>query len=323
MRIDRRLLGWGAFLIIAGSIPLAVRAGAISADALSDWPSLWPLLLIGGGLTLLLRRTPLHMVGGIVSVLTAGVMVGGLLAAGFHGFSSFGACDSRSAGSAFPEQSGSFGDRAEIEVEFNCGDLHIASQDGDAWALSGTGPSGHQPDVRRGSDSLRIEPARGRFEFTAPASTWDLTLPRDPSLTVSVTLNAGDGTADLSGATVGAFDVTVNAGSFTADLGSAAKVASATATVNAGSAAVALPATASSAGMTVNAGSLKLCVPPDAGLRISWGGALASNNFEALGLTEVDDGHWERAGVSAQLIDVNVTANAGSFTLVIGGSCHA
>ena len=72
MRLDRRLLGWGAFFIIAGAIPLLVKAGAVPADSLSGWPSLWPLLLVGAGLSLVLRHTPLHLLGGTVSVLTAG-----------------------------------------------------------------------------------------------------------------------------------------------------------------------------------------------------------------------------------------------------------
>src|SRR3989304_771124 len=90
MHIDRRLLGWGAFFVIAGAIPLLVRADLLQRDVLGNWPSLWPLLLIGGGLGLLLRGTPLHVLGGTVSGLTAGVMVGGLPTSGFGGGASFG-----------------------------------------------------------------------------------------------------------------------------------------------------------------------------------------------------------------------------------------
>ena len=32
MRIDRRFLGWGVFLVIVGAIPLAVRAGYLTSD---------------------------------------------------------------------------------------------------------------------------------------------------------------------------------------------------------------------------------------------------------------------------------------------------
>jgi hypothetical protein len=323
MRVDRRLLGWGAFLIIAGSIPLAVRAGALSADDLVGWPSLWPLLLVGAGLGLILRGTPLHLLGGAVSVLTAGVMVGGLLAAGFHGFPAFGACGTNGTGSAFPEQTGTFADRGSVHVEFNCGRLNIDSQDGSAWKFSGTGPANRPPEVRTDGASVTIAPPHDSFAFSDPTSAWNVTLPRDPSLSLGVTLNAGEGTVDMSGAKLGEFGLTLNAGSFTADLSNAASLDGASATINAGSAAISLPASASSASMTINAGSMKLCVPSDAGLRITWSGALAGNNFDALGLIRVDDNHWESSGLASQRIDINATANAGSVTIVIGGSCHA
>ena len=92
MHIDRRLLGWGLFLIIVGAIPLLVRGNYLDADLIQDWPSLWPLLLIGWGLGLVLRRTPGELLGSAISVAVLGVMVGGLIATGFGGFPSFGAC---------------------------------------------------------------------------------------------------------------------------------------------------------------------------------------------------------------------------------------
>ena len=52
MHVRRGLLGWGVFLILAGAIPLAVRAGYISNDDLGRYWSLWPLILIGIGVGL-------------------------------------------------------------------------------------------------------------------------------------------------------------------------------------------------------------------------------------------------------------------------------
>ena len=324
MRIDRRLLGWGAFLVIAGAIPLAVRAGAISAGSLSGWPSLWPLLLVGAGLILIFRHTPLHLLGGTVSVLTAGVMIGGLLAAGFHGFPAFGACGSGSGATAFPDQQGSLGVQSSVRIEFNCGKLDVQAADQDGWTFSGNGPADRAPVVEVDANGVRISAAHGsNFGFIAPAAAWQVTIPRAPSLTLSVTLNAGEGTLDLAGAKVAGFDMTLDAGSLSADLAGAETVGDVSATVNAGSATISLPASAGSANVTLNAGSMKLCVPAGTAMRISWGGALASNNFDSLGLIRVDDNHWTTAGLSSPAIDINASANAGSFSLVIGGSCHA
>ena len=323
MRIDRRLLGWGAFLIIAGVIPLAVRAGAVSSDSLTAWPSLWPLLLVGAGLGLVLRQTPAHLVGGTISVLTAGVMVGGLLAVGFNGFPAFGACGSNGNGTAFAGRSGTFNDRAQVDVEFNCGHLNVAAADGSRWSFDGTGPSGHQPDVSADDSHVRITPTRGNFSINEPASTWNVIVPRSPTLGLAVTLNAGDGNLDLGGVAIDSLSLTLNAGSLTADLSNASSVGDVSATVNAGSAAVRVPSNASGANLTINAGSAKLCVPSGTPLRISWSGTIAGNNFDSLGLIRQDDNHWVTPGLGSLAIDVNVSANAGSFNLVFGGSCHA
>ena len=323
MRIDRRLLGWGAFLVIAGAIPLAVRAGAISSDSVSGWPSLWPLLLVGAGLGLVLRGTPVHLLGGTISVLTAGVMLGGLLASGFSGVPAFGACNDNNRGTAFGSQSGTFSDRADVSVEFNCGHLNMGTTDGNGWAFTGTGPAGREPEVISNSGRVQIKPPQGKFGWNDPASTWNVTVPRSPTTSVSVTLNAGEGNLDLSQAVVDSLSVTLNAGALTADLGNAASVADVSATINAGSAAFTLPSSAGGASVTLNAGSVKVCVPNGTALRISWSGTLAGNNFDQIGLVRQGDNHWVTSGSTSTAIDLNVSANAGSFTLTFGGSCHA
>jgi hypothetical protein len=326
MRIDRRLLGWGAFFVIAGAIPLAVRANLITRDSVADWPSLWPLLLVGAGLGLLLRRTPAHLLGGTISVLTAGVMLGGLLAAGFNGFPAFGACGSNGSGSPFADRAGSFADRGSVRVEFSCGKVDIGAADGSGWALSGSGPSSRLPVVETSADNVRIASPEGTFfGFNEPSSSWKVTVPRAPVVSVSLTLNAGEGTVNLAGASVDAFNLTLNAGSISADLATTTATDTVNSTVNAGSATLSLPGGVNTVNATVNAGSMKVCVPAGSGLRVSWGGALADNNFDSQGLVRVDDNHWQSSGLSAtsHAIDINASANAGSFTLLIGGNCNA
>ena len=80
MRIHRGFLGWGIFLILAGSIPLAVRAGYLSDVELRDVGGLWPLILVGIGVGLILSRTRYGFLGGFIVAATFGVIVGGLLA---------------------------------------------------------------------------------------------------------------------------------------------------------------------------------------------------------------------------------------------------
>ena len=78
--------GWGVFLILAGAVPLGVRAGYLDADQVGRLWSLWPLILIGIGVGLILRRTRLAFLGGLIVAATFGLMVGGLLSVGSTGF---------------------------------------------------------------------------------------------------------------------------------------------------------------------------------------------------------------------------------------------
>ena len=92
MRVNRGLLGWGVFFIVAGSIPLLVQAGVLDPARVRQVWQLWPLVLIGIGLGLILQRTRAAMVGGLVVAATFGILVGGWFAVGFVPGSGFGAC---------------------------------------------------------------------------------------------------------------------------------------------------------------------------------------------------------------------------------------
>ena len=90
MHINRGLLSWGVFLIVAGLILLAVRAGWLSASQIAGWWNLWPLVLIGIGVGLVLTRTPFEVIGSVLVAGTFGLMLGAVLAIGIAGFP--GAC---------------------------------------------------------------------------------------------------------------------------------------------------------------------------------------------------------------------------------------
>ena len=323
MHIDRRLLGWGLFLIIVGAIPLLVRGGYLDADLVREWPSLWPVLLIGWGLGLVLRRTPGELLGSAISVAVLGIMVGGLIATGFGGIPAVG-CGDANGGSSFGNRSGTLGESGRVGIEFNCGTLTVKAVDGADWSIQGTGPDGRGPDVEADFDSVSFTPKEGDFGFFEDGSEWRIDLPRTPAMDLGVTLNAGDGTVDLEGATLDNVSVTLNAGSIDFALAGSEALSSVSATVNAGSATFDLPEGVNDASMTLNAGSIEMCVPAGTAIRVSWSGALGSNNFDAAGLDKIDDGHWQTSGFSgADALELSVSANAGSFSLDLGGSCDA
>ena len=76
MHINRSLLNWGVFLIALGGIPLAVDQGWVESGIASDLGQLWPLILVGIGLGLILRWTPLAWFGGALVAATFGVIFG-------------------------------------------------------------------------------------------------------------------------------------------------------------------------------------------------------------------------------------------------------
>ncbi|HEY4751849.1 MAG TPA: hypothetical protein VIH37_01100, partial [Candidatus Limnocylindrales bacterium] len=89
--MNRGLLGWGVFFLALGAVPLGVQSGRIGAGTASQTWELWPLLLIGAGLALVLRRTPLAALGAVLMGLTFGLIAGGLVAGG-SGPGSIGLC---------------------------------------------------------------------------------------------------------------------------------------------------------------------------------------------------------------------------------------
>ena len=325
MHLDRRLLGWGVFFVLLGAVPLAVRGGLITEDAVGRWWQLWPVLLIGWGLGLLLRRTPADWVGGAVTAVTFGLMGGGLIAAGVTGLPSI-TCTDQGSTRAFPAQTGALGSVGSLAIQFDCGRLDVATADGSDWKIEGAATDGTSPVVDASSEHVDIRPLnRGDFIGNARTNEWHVTVPRAPTLDTSVTLNAGDGHVDLSGARLGSTSLTVNAGSLDLSLAKAASLGSFSATVNAGSATVSLPAFGGSASVSVNAGSMELCLPASPAVRVHVSGGLGSQNLDTLGFGKIDQNTWVSPGYDSASVrtQMDVSANLGSFTLRVGGGCGA
>jgi hypothetical protein len=325
--LDRRLLGWGLFFIILGAVPLAVRANVLDPEIVRRWPSLWPLLLIGWGFGLVVRRTPLEWVGGAVTVVTFGLMAGGALAAGFGGVTDVTGCGDGAGGQAFATQSGELQSPARLNVELSCGSVVFATGPGNAWSVSGTESRGRIPETSTSSNEVSIEPDGGSF-FSSDGGgsvNWNVTVPQAPELSLGLTINAGSGTASLAGANLSSINATVNSGTARLELGGVARLDDANVTVNLGQATIVLPAGGSSANLSLNAGSLNVCIPANAAVRVRWNGSLGSNDLADSGLTEVDGGTWVSAGFveSAPHLELHVTANAGSFELDTDGTCDA
>jgi hypothetical protein len=316
MRINRGFLGWGLFLIIVGAIPLTVRGGLITQDQVRGAWNLWPLVLVGIGVAILLSRTRWAFLGGLLVSATFGVIVGGVLAGGVGGV-----CRPGGSGmQAFERRDGTLpGPAASIDLELSCGDLTLAVGAGNAWSVDGETRDGTAPDVDTDDGSLQVRSREGAewFEGFDDRETWRVSLPEDIELDIAMELSAGSATIDLGQASVDALDVTLNAGSVTLDMGDVSEVGELVIELNAGALDLTVPNQTFDGSIEVNAGSVNLCAPPGAALRLHTTQSVVTGyDYDGEGLVK-NGSTWETPGFdTAQTrIELDTRANAGSFTL--------
>lgn len=321
MRIDRRLIGFGVFLVTVGVTILAVRQGLVQDEAVRRAWSLWPLILIGVGLSVILAGRPGAAIGGLIAVVTLGTILG--VAVGSGTFVPGICTGDRDHGSAFGDTGAVLASPARISVEQECGDLHVNTADGTTWNLGGTSSDGRPPAVTATASELRIRSDKSAPFDLAGSGAWDLVLPRDPQVDLHVQANAGDARLVLGGAHLTSLSVQRNAGSIAIDLREIAAIGRLEVEVNAGTATIRLPTLTLDGTVTANAGSVAFCRPAAAGLRIDLRDSVAaSNDFEAHGLQRSGD-RWETPGfaTAAVRITLEVDANAASLSLDPAGPC--
>lgn len=325
MRIDRRLLHWGLFLVIAGAIPLAVELGLLDAETAAGWWRIWPLLFVGAGLGLLLRRTRGGFVGGVIVAVVLGVLAGSLL--GAAGRLDLGrlACGGETATRPFPTRSGTFGDPvARVALEVDCGELTVRTVPGTSWILAGESSDGEAPVIEASSRELTVRPARSRVALVpfGERDAWRVTLPIGTRTSLSTTVNAGSARLELGGAALDSVVVTVNAGSAELDLAGTTPGIVAL-TVNAGSGTITFPEASISGSLTVNAGAIRLCVPPSVGLELTTNdNPTGGNNFSSRGLTKVGFA-WRSANFASATnrLVLTTSVNVGGLELNPEGGC--
>ena len=325
MHVNRALLGWGVFFLVLGSVPLAVRYGLIDAAAFEAAWRLWPLLLIGAGMGLVLARTRAAIVGGLVVAATAGLMVGGLVVNGVDELGGgFASCGGGSNGTPFADQRGTLGTAALVSLELDCGEVEVTGVDGAGWTLGGESPDGQPPVITDGEDGLTVESRarQGRFPLGGDGGNrWTVELPRDSRTSLDLSVNAGSAVGAFDGMRLDRVQVSVNAGSAALQLGNAVELGSLDASANAGSLSVTLPATSMTGSLSANAGSVELCVPDGVDLRILLeDNALGSNNFAEAGMDPSGDA-WVREGDGTAMMNITASANLGSITLNPDDGC--
>ena len=166
-RARRSAIPWlGLFFIVLGAVPLAVRGGLLTADAAATAWRLWPLILVGIGIGILLRGRTLAMAGGLIVALTSGLIGGGLIAGGLGDLGSL-ACGEASASGPVDQRNGTLDASARVSLDQRCGDLNVTIADGAGWTLASSGGTG-APVVTASSTDVRVQ-SNGRRVFVFPA----------------------------------------------------------------------------------------------------------------------------------------------------------
>ena len=330
MRVNRGLLGWGVFFIALGAVPIAVRGGVVGAGTASQAWQLWPMLLIGAGLALALRNTGWAAVGNVVVGLAFGLMAGGVVAGGVSPGAPLSVCGVPGTASAGPNGApvtGTLAPEASVRLAADCGTLNVTTAAGSGWSIAWPAEGVTAPDI--GSpDGANLDAEFGQrhgFAVGEPAARWDVVLPEDPSINLSLEVGAGSLRAALGSAHVASVDAAVNGADARLDLGGAIGTRSVSGSVNAGSLRVTLPTPSDglSGTFAANVGSVSICAPSGVPLRITVDGeALGSVNFGQRGMAQ-DGSIWTRGAwaSSPSRLDLHVSVNLGSITLDPENGC--
>jgi len=316
MRIDQRRLNWGVFLIILGAVPLAWHAGAIPTSAVADAWRLWPLILIGLGLGVILARTPAAFLGGLIVASMMGVVVGGALSAGPN----VGCGNGHN--QATTTRDGTFSGSATITLNLQCGSATVGASQDASWHVSAVNDAGHTPTIAASATSLSVTSYNGGWWPDRGAETWQVLLPADTTVSLTSTLDFGDAHLALGGAKLSAATVTLNMGSVHVDL-TGATVGRLSLSTNLGKAWLELDSSSNLVGdVSTSLGSLDVCAPASLGLRIKSSESLASSDMGALGMTLAGDS-WQTPNYATAEHRANLTVSTslGSLKLHSAGGC--
>ena len=172
MNYHRGLLFWGLALITGGAVALAAQQGYLDRDWLAGAWRLWPLILIAVGLSILAARTPFAIVGTVVAALVVGAAGGALIAVG----PGVAACGGSEPTTLKTEQ-GQFGTTADVSLDFNCGNLKVATTDGGGWSVASGRRGGDPATVTADSSRLHVESSDRSGWWNGGRQQWLVGLP--------------------------------------------------------------------------------------------------------------------------------------------------
>ena len=315
MHVNRGLVFWGVALVTAGLVALGIQGGLVDPDAARAAWRLWPVVLIAVGVAFIAARTPF----GVIATLLAAIIVGGLGGTLVTGVPDGLAIGCGGETDRRVSEEGTFdAERATVELDLNCGEVRVTTASGDDWRADLAHGGGEAPSVTSSGDALRVEASgAGIIGFADVRQSWDVTLPTEVPLSLSLDANAASSRLDLADATLDGLEIDANAGEVVLAL-DGATTGSLAVEANAGSVTLTADAASSLNGsIGMNAGSLEICLADDvvADFVLETDNVTFSHNLDDVGLTRTGD-TW-RAGEAGgdAAVTLAIEGNATSFTL--------
>jgi hypothetical protein len=320
MRVNRRFLYWGIFLVAIGGVLVAADLHALDTPTLADALRLWPLAVIAIGLSLALRRTRLSLPGLLLAAAVPGLVVGAAFAVAPR---IPGDCGARGELATVGTTRGTFDGPATVSVRSGCGSLNVTTALGSGWQFDARNGAGRMPKVGSSARSLSIDDGSDHgWSFPdAGRDAWDLTLPTSDLDRMSLVVFAGHGQIALPGARIDHLALTVDAASMIVDA-SAASVANVSAVVNVGSLSIRLPTASDLVGsLRVGGGELRICAPPELGLRVTSKGISERVRVNDLQQTTSE---WQSPNYASATYhaDLSVSATFGAVEIDPTGGCE-
>jgi hypothetical protein len=319
MRVRHGLLFLGLFLIPLGGVMLLVRAGVVDSDRLTEAWRLWPLILIGLGIAIVLGRSRMAVVGTAIVALVLGSLAGAAISGSDGWIGALSDCGGTSrATDEHLRRDGSFDLGADVRLDLRCGSVVLATTGEPGWRLDA---------AHRGPAPL-VDSSASRLDVRVPGgggdrrNDWAVDLPGATVGSIDLTANAATAGLDLAGARLTSLEADMNAGDLRVDAASGT-VDQIDLTMNAGRIRLATGSSALRGEVSVNAGAFDLCVPDGVGLQLEVTDQLTFvHNLASRGLGQ-SGRRWTRAATNlGQVITLSIEGSAASFTLNPAGGCR-
>jgi hypothetical protein len=318
MRVNRRFLYWGIFLVALGGVLVAADLRALDTGALTDALRLWPLAVVAIGLSLVLRKTRLSLPGLLLAAALPGLVLGSAFAVGPR---FVGDCGGRGEPASVATTNGTFDGPATVSVRTGCGSINVTTAQGNGWQLDAGTTSGRTPKVDASSRSLAVDGTSHDDDFfDVGRDAWSLTLPTSELEDLSLVVFLGHAQVDLPGARIGRLAMTVNAAQIVIDA-TAASVTEVSAVINIGSLSIRLPSDSDLVGsLRLGAGELRICAPPGLGLRITSSGTAERVRVNGV---QLHGSEWQSPDYASAThrADLRVSANLGAVEIDPIGGC--